>query len=426
MAESPELRAWLKRIEAGHPADIALGLDRVSAVAGRLGLLPAPVPVVLVGGTNGKGSVVAFLEAALQAAGHRVGAYTSPHLFRFNERIRIGGRPASDATLLPAFEAVEAARGDTPLTYFEFTTLVAMTAFREVVDVAVLEVGLGGRLDAVNLWDPLLSVVTSIDLDHQAFLGTNREAIGAEKAGIFRPGVPAVCGDARPPSSLLAAAGDVLWFQGRDFAAAPGEKGEWRWVGPGGTLGPLPEPRLAGAYQLRNAATAVAAGLRLPEPFCLGEAHWRAALSRVALPGRGQLVPGPVPVWLDVAHNPAAARGLADLLRASPVSGRTLAVFGAMQDKDVSAVAESMAAVTDRWYPCDMPGNRGMAGEELARTPPVSTMECRGPFPDTAFALEAASGDARPDRDRIVVFGSFLMVAAALEALENGFDRDGR
>ncbi|KPV40440.1 hypothetical protein AN478_06505 [Thiohalorhabdus denitrificans] len=426
MAESPELRAWLERIEAGHPADIALGLDRVGAVAERLGLLPAPVPVVLVGGTNGKGSVVAFLEAALREAGHRVGAYTSPHFFRFNERIRIGGRPAADATLLSAFEAVEAARGNTPLTYFEFTTLVAMSAFREVVDIAVLEVGLGGRLDAVNLWDPLLSVVTSIDLDHQAFLGGDRETIGAEKAGIFRPGVPAVCGDPRPPRSLLEAAGEDLWVQGRDFTATPGEAGEWQWVGSGRTLGPLPGPRLAGAYQLRNAATAVAAGLRLPEPFGLDEVHWRAALPRVALPGRGQQVPGPIPVWLDVAHNPAAARGLADLLQGNPASGRTLAVFGAMQDKDARGVADSMAAVIDRWYPCNMPAERGMAGEELARTPPISTMECRGPFPDPAAALEAARGDARPGRDRIVVFGSFLMVAAALEALEEAFAREGR
>ena len=199
MAESARLQDWLSAIEAAHPADIELGLGRVAAVAERMGLLPAPIPVVLVGGTNGKGSTLAFLESALVAGGHAVGGYTSPHLFRFNERISVGGEAVADDALIAAFEAVEGARRDTALTYFEFTTLAAMAVFAERAEVALLEVGLGGRLDAVNIWEPSVSVITSVDLDHQAFLGDDREAIGAEKAGILRPGVPAVCGDARPP-----------------------------------------------------------------------------------------------------------------------------------------------------------------------------------------------------------------------------------
>ncbi|HKJ87207.1 MAG TPA: folylpolyglutamate synthase/dihydrofolate synthase family protein [Gammaproteobacteria bacterium] len=418
MTESPELKAWLERVEARHSSQIALGLDRVGAVADRMGLRPGPVPVVLVGGTNGKGSVVGLLEAALSAAGHRVGAYTSPHLFRFNERIRKEGAPVPDEALLPAFEAVEAARGDTPLTYFEHTTLVAMSVFRQGMDVAVLEVGLGGRLDAVNIWDPLLSVVTSVDLDHQAFLGDDREAIGAEKAGIFRPHTPAVCGDPRPPESLREAENGGLWVQDREFRAEPREGGWWFWKGGGETLGPLPQPRLAGAYQVRNAATAIAAGRRLPEPFTLREEHWRVALARVALPGRGQFLPGEVPIWLDVAHNPAAAREFAALLTTSPPRGRTLAVYGSMRDKAVAEVVDAMAAVIDRWYPCGMSVDRGLSGAELAGALPVSGTARAGPFTDPAAALEAARAEARPGLDRIVVFGSFLMVAAALECLD--------
>ncbi|MFA9460800.1 bifunctional folylpolyglutamate synthase/dihydrofolate synthase [Thiohalorhabdus sp. Cl-TMA] len=418
MTESPELRAWLERVEARHPGDIALGLDRVGTVAARMGLRQAPMPIVLVGGTNGKGSVVSLLESALIASGHRVGAYTSPHLFRFNERIRKNGLPVSDEGLLPGFAEVEEARGDTPLTYFEFTTLVAMATFREEVDIAVLEVGLGGRLDAVNIWDPLLSVVTSVDLDHQAFLGEDREAIGAEKAGIFRPETPALCGDPQPPESLFRAPNGGLWVQDRDFRGTAAEDGWWSWSGCGQTLGPLPQPRLAGDYQIRNAATAIAAGLLLPEPFRLREEHWRVALARVALPGRGQCLPGAVPIWLDVAHNPAAAREFAALLSASPPEGRTLAVYGSMQDKDVGAVAAAMAGVVDRWYPCGVPVPRGMSGAELAETLPVSGPSRQGPFPEPADALDAARQDARPERDRIVIFGSFLMVAAALEALD--------
>jgi dihydrofolate synthase/folylpolyglutamate synthase len=419
VTESAALQDWLTAIEAGHPAEIQLGLERVTAVAGRMGLLPAPLPVVLIGGTNGKGSTLAFLEAALAAAGHRVGGYTSPHLFRFNERIRLGGQPVDDATLVAAFERVEAVRGGTPLTYFEFTTLAAMAVFADSADLALLEVGLGGRLDAVNIWDPAVSVITSVDLDHQAFLGNDRETIGREKAGILRPGVAAVCGDPDPPRSVIVAAGDDLLAIGRAFRAEAGEEG-WYWAGGNDRLGPLPRPLLTGDYQLRNAATAIAAGQQLPPEWRPDPAAWRQALAATLIPGRGQTVPGPVPVWLDVAHNPQAAGEFAALLAQEPVKGRTLAVFGAMRDKAVAELCAAMAGVVDRWYPCGMPGDRALSGTELAAMlPPAAVAESAA---DPRRALAAARADARPGYDRIAVFGSFLLVADVLAALEEGMD----
>jgi dihydrofolate synthase/folylpolyglutamate synthase len=417
VTESPPLQDWLATIEAAHPAAIELGLERVAAVAGRMGLLPAPVPVVLIGGTNGKGSTLAFLEAALNAAGHRTGAYTSPHLFRFNERVRVAGEAVADEALIAAFEAVEAARGGVALTYFEFTTLAAMAVFAERADLALLEVGLGGRLDAVNIWDPQVSVVTSVDLDHQAFLGDDREAIGREKAGILRPGVPAVCGDPDPPETLLAAGGDSLRRLGPDFRAET-DDGHWHWLAGDRRLGPLPRPRLAGAYQLRNAATAIAAGQALPPAWRPAAEAWRRALATARIPGRGQVVDGRVPVWLDVAHNPAAACEFAALLGERPGPGRTLAVFGAMRDKAVAEVAGAMAGVIDRWYPCGMPGERALSGSEVAQHLPPGQAGTAAPAADPQGALAAARADARPGLDRIVAFGSFLVVAGVLEALE--------
>jgi len=417
VSESPQLREWLEAIEAAHPDEIELGLERVAAVAGRMGLLPAPMPVVLIAGTNGKGSTLAFLEAALAAAGHRVGAYTSPHLFRFNERIRVAGRTAGDDELVAAFEAVEAARRGVSLTYFEFTTLAAMAMFAERAEVALLEVGLGGRLDAVNIWEPAVSVITSVDLDHQAFLGADREAIGGEKAGILRAGVPAVCGDPQPPRSVSGRDDVPLRLWGRDFRAEAGEGG-WTWVAADRHLGPLPLPRLAGDYQLRNAATAIAAASLLPGALQPDLPAWRQALAAAAVPGRGQVIEAEVPVWLDVAHNPAAAAQLADLLGQRPVPGRTLAVFGAMRDKAVAEVAGAMAGVIDRWYPCGIAGERGLSGGEVAARLPVALEAVADPAADCARALAAARAEACPGRDRIIAFGSFLVVASALEALD--------
>lgn len=416
MSETPQLREWLAAIEAAHPAEIELGLERVAAVAERMGLLPAPLPVVLIGGTNGKGSTLAYLEAALGVAGHRVGGYSSPHLFRFNERVRLAGIPADDATLIAAFEEVEAARQGVALTYFEFTTLAAMAVFAGEAEVALLEVGLGGRLDAVNVWDPAVSVITSVDLDHQAFLGSDREAIGAEKAGILRSGIPAVCGDPDPPQALIQRADPPLIRLGEAFRIESAGD-QWQWVGPAGELGPLPRPRLAGAFQMRNAATAIAAGQQLAGGLRPDAAAWRQALANVLVPGRGQLIPGPVPVWLDVAHNPGAAGELAALLAEQPIDGRTLAVYGAMADKAVAEVGRAMAGVVDRWYPCGMLGGRALSGHQVATRLPVDGGLVDGPFEAPEAALAAARAQARRGRDRIVVFGSFLVVAAALDWL---------
>jgi len=414
--ESSQIQDWLAAIEAVHPGDIELGLERVGAVARRMGLLPAPIPVVLVGGTNGKGSVLAFLEEALLTAGHRVGGFTSPHLFRFNERIRVGGRPVGDGALIAAFEAVDAAREGIPLTYFEFTTLAAMAVFADQADLALLEVGLGGRLDAVNIWEPEVSVITSVDLDHQAFLGWDRETIGAEKAGILRPGVPAVCGDPDPPRSLLAERSSGMSVQGRDFRAEVAN-GQWYWAAGPERLGPLPPPRMAGNYQLRNAATAIAAGRQLPVGFRPGAPVWEQALATASIPGRGQVIEGAVPVWLDVAHNPGASGELATLLRQHPVTGRTLAIFGAMRDKQVSEVAGAMAGAIDRWYPCAIALERGLSGTEVAERLPVDGATVADPAAGPVEALAAARAEAG-EGDRIVAFGSFLVVAGVLERMD--------
>jgi dihydrofolate synthase/folylpolyglutamate synthase len=312
------LAGWLAYLETLHPKAIALGLDRVRDVHGRMGSALA-CPVVTVTGTNGKGSTCAMLEAILRSAGYRTGLYSSPHLLRYNERVRIGGEPQDDAAIVAAFNAVEDARGDTPLTYFEYGTLAALAAFaRAKLDVAVLEVGLGGRLDAVNIVDADIAVVTTIDLDHMDYLGPTRESIAFEKAGIFRTGRPAVCAEPDPPSTLLAHALDVgapLFRIGRDFGYTAAD-GQWRYWGPGGERFGLPVPALRGAYQLANAATALAALGLLHERVHVSASAIREGLCTVSLSGRFQVLPGRPAIVLDVAHNPHAARAFAATLSA--------------------------------------------------------------------------------------------------------------
>ncbi|MDE3011290.1 MAG: bifunctional tetrahydrofolate synthase/dihydrofolate synthase, partial [Pseudomonadota bacterium] len=308
-----DLAGWLAYLEHLHSKPIDLGLERVRAVLERL---PArrPVPVITVGGTNGKGSTTAFLEAILVAAGYRTGCYTSPHLLRYNERIRIDRRPASDADIVASFEAVECVRGDTPLTYFEFGTLAALHHFDQAqVDVLVLEVGLGGRLDAVNVVEPDCAVVTSVALDHMEFLGPDRESIAREKAGIFRAGRPAVFGEADVPASLAAHATDIgalLHVAGREFSHRSGGS-QWHFQGPRGQQYSLPYPALRGAYQLDNACCALTALALLQDRLPVAQQHVREGLVGVTLPGRLQVLPGRPAVILDVAHNPHAAAALA-------------------------------------------------------------------------------------------------------------------
>jgi len=408
---------WLNWQETLHPRAIDLGLERVRAVLARLQPAPPPHVVITVGGTNGKGSCVALLEAILRAAGHRVGAYTSPHLLRYNERIRVDGADADDATICRAFARIDAARGERSLSYFEFGTLAALDIFRDAgLDVAVLEVGLGGRLDAVNAVDADAALVVSVGIDHTDWLGPDRDSIGREKAGIYRPGRPAICADPDPPPRLLHHArqlGARLLRVGLDYDfARTGQT--WRWWAGDSRLDGLPLPALSGRHQIGNAAAALAAlhGLRDRLPIVAAAVH--AGLAQVRLPGRFQVFPGAVEWILDVAHNPHAAAVLADNLRERPCAGQTSAIVGLLADKDAEGVIRAMAGIVDAWYPVTLAGPRGRAGAELADI--LRSAGARATAQeDVREACRSALTAARPG-DRIVVFGSFHAVAPALAA----------
>ena len=409
---------WLFWQETLHPRAIDLGLERVRAVLRRLQPEPPPYVVITVGGTNGKGSCVALLETILRAAGYRVGTYTSPHLSRYNERIRIDGDEAGDESICRAFARIDAARGDHSLTYFEFGTLAALELFRNAaIDVAVLEVGLGGRLDAVNIVDADAALVVSIDIDHIEWLGPDRDSIGYEKAGIYRPGRPAICADADPPARLLDYAqnlGARLHRIGRDYGfARTGQT--WRWWSEDAELDELPPPALAGEHQFGNAAAAIATLLSLRHRLPIQLDAIRAGLSEVRLPGRFQTIPGPVEWILDVAHNPRAAAVLADNLRKRPRTGRTSAIIGLLADKDANGVIRELAGIVDEWYTATLDGPRGRAGADLAallRTVVGARATACG---DALEACRAARIAARPG-DRIVALGSFHVVAPVLAA----------
>ncbi len=410
------LADWLAHIERQHPKSIDMGLQRVREVAARM-RLPRPAKrVITVGGTNGKGSTVAFVEAIARAHGWKVGCYTSPHLLRYNERVRIDGVDAGDAALVAGFEAVEAARGDTPLTYFEYGTLCALWLFaRSKLDLAVLEVGLGGRLDAVNVVDADASIITTVDLDHQDWLGEDIEAIGFEKAGIARPFKPLVLGDDDPPASVLRhayAIGAQSWRIANDFFAEPLDAETWRWREVGFSMD-LPMPALAAPVQLRNAASAIAAVRTLraridKQTYAEGVANARVAgrLQRFERNG--------VEVVVDVGHNPQAARALAQWLRAQP-RRRTLAVYAALADKDVAGVAQALAGVVDGWHIAGLSdaGPRGLGVDDFARQLAGSAAADAARHVGVDAALQAAMAQAGPG-GRVLVFGSFHTAAAAL------------
>lgn len=377
-------------------------------------------PVITVTGTNGKGSTSALLESILVAAHHRTGLYTSPHLVSYNERVRIGGENVSDEALLAAFNAVEDARNEVPLTYFEYGTLAAFWLFaRADLAACVLEVGLGGRLDAVNVVDADVAVVTNVDLDHMDYLGPTREDIGREKAGILRAGRPVVCGDPNPPATLIAHArvlGAPLTLIGRDYGFVTGER-QWDYWGPAGPHHALPHPALRGAVQLANAATAITALDLLRDRLHVDAGAFREGLVSVELAGRFQVLPGRPTTVLDVAHNPHAARVLAGSLAAMGFHPRTIAVFGMLADKDVDGVIAAMKPRVDRWHVATLPGPRGAHAASVrdallrAGIDPANV----GMFDDVASAYRSACDEA-VEADRIVVFGSFLTVAAVLSA----------
>lgn len=437
------LAEWLTHLESLHPKTIELGLERVAQVRQRLNLQPQ-FPVIIVGGTNGKGSVCAMLESILHAAGYRTGCYTSPHLLDYNERVRVSKHQANDAELCAAFAAIERARKggadsdnssltpalsqrargqsqeaiDIPLTYFEFGTLAAMQMFVEQkVDVAILEVGLGGRLDAVNVFDADCAVVTSIDIDHTDYLGDTREQIAFEKAGIFRAGKVAVFGDPDVPQAIRAEAGQIgaeLWCIGSEFGFTS-HQGQWDFRGKKAARAALPFPALRGAYQLNNASTALAVLDVLKGKLPVSMEAVRRGLVEVVLPARFQMVPGKPTLILDVAHNPHAARSLAQNLAALPPCPKTYAVIAMLKDKDMAGVVAALKSQVDVWLAAGIDAPRGASADELAQV----LLEAQAGevlrFATASEALHHACNQAG-ENDRILALGSFYTVAEVMRA----------
>ena len=415
------LAEWLDHCERLHPKNIDMGLARSEEMKQRLGL-EFKVPVVTVAGTNGKGSTCTMLESIGLRAGYRVGLYIKPHFVHFEERCRVNGAKVSEAELLPHFEAVEKARGDMPLTYFEFTSLAIFRLLSMAdLDMVILEVGLGGRLDTVNVIDTDCAVITSIALDHMEYLGPDREAIGREKAAIMRAGKPAIFSDPVPPASVgehARSIGADLWQIGVDFNFA-GDQQQWGWAGRGRRYSGLAYPSLRGANQLLNASGALAAFEALRDRLPITAQAVRTGLATLELPGRFQIVPGQPTLVLDVAHNPHAVGALFENLDQMGFYPRTHAVFGVMADKDMAAIFTRMAPLVDHWYFCDLPVPRAAPAQQLADL--HRALALKGPGEVTTSmhaspteALRAAVAVADPT-DRIVAFGSFYTVGGVLK-----------
>jgi dihydrofolate synthase/folylpolyglutamate synthase len=412
------LDEWLAHLETAHPVGIDMGLSRINRVKESLGL-QFHCTVITVGGTNGKGSTCAFLESILLAAGYRVACHTSPHLLRFHERARIQGREATDAELLQSFNRVEQARcrieNAPTLTYFEFTTLAIMDLFANAgIDVAILEVGMGGRLDAVNIVDADCAIVTSIDLDHMAYLGNTREAIAFEKAGIFRTNASAICADPVPPQSLIdhaKAIGADLWLMGKDYSFE-GDQQQWGWSGRGKRFSGLAYPALRGANQLLNASAVIAALMALHDRLPVSAQDIRNGFALVELPGRFQVLAGKPTIVLDVAHNPHAAATLAQSLDKMGYHPYTFAIFGAMADKDIDGVLKPMMDLVDYWYCTDLPIARAAKASDLAKQIQLRGKEAEV-FAQAGAAYQMAL-DKAGEGDRIIVFGSFYTVAGVM------------
>jgi len=411
------LQSWLCWQETLHPNSVELGLERVAAVWPRLQRDPPAFPVITIAGTNGKGSCAAMLESIYRAAGYRTACYTSPHLLRYNERIRLNGQEIRDEALCAAFERVDRARGASTLTCFEFGTLAALDLFvRARPDVAILEVGLGGRLDAVNILDPDVAVVTTIGMDHTAWLGDTPDRIAAEKAGIFRPHRPAVVGHRAPAGTLLERSerfGCDLFVLGRDFDWE-GEGPTWRWSGPGRVQTGLPAPALRGTFQRDNAATVLMTVACLHPRLPVAAPHLGLGLRRTRLPGRFQIMPGAVTWLLDIAHNAQAAATLAANLRAFACPGRVHAVLGVLGDKDPRAIAEPLVGQVDDWYLGHGADRRALPAADLhAALAGLAAERALHQCGDITEALQTAAGKARSS-DCILACGSFTTVEAAL------------
>jgi len=409
------LQEWLDWQGALHPSEIELGLERVGKVWRRLCSEGLGSIVITIAGTNGKGSSAAILESILLAAGYSVGCYTSPHLLRYNERIRVNGQEATDQQICAAFDRVDRAREDVSLTYFEFSTLAALDIFvQKQPDVVVLEVGLGGRLDAVNIIDPDVSLITTIDIDHTDWLGDTRDEIALEKAGILRPGRPAVFGDTDPPPALLKRAaeqGVELAILGTDFSYISNDS-SWSWEGMGASYDRLPEPSLKGQFILQNSSAVLMVLELLRQRLDISADSVSRGIQNLSIPGRFQIIPGDITLILDVAHNPAAAAELAANIGKMQGDGRNLALFSALDDKDIAQIVAPLSGLIDRWYigrletvrAADLDRLRGSivsAGVVSSRVESHESM---------SQAMVKAMADAET-HDKLIIFGSFFTVA---------------
>lgn len=411
------LQGWLSWQEGLHPHAIDMGLDRVNSVYRRLNPDGQHPPTITVAGTNGKGSCVAYLEAIYLAQGYKIGAYTSPHILRYNERIKINGEPVSDAMICEAFSRIESVRGDTTLSYFEYGTLAALDIFsRSGLDVQLLEVGLGGRLDAVNIVNAEAAIITSIGIDHVDWLGNTRESIGAEKAGIFRSGVPAIVGDPEPPKSVYEAAERIkpeLYCLGQNFGYQK-QKAGWDWFAGDDCLHNLPDPALKGEHQFRNAASAILAVRTLAPRLPVSEESIRKGLKDVKLSGRFQLITGNIPVLLDVGHNPQAVKTLADYVSEAFPGKRIHAVFSMVRDKDVSGVLEIMRSIVSYWYFAPFKNSRAISEDSMREYFSQSRIgNVQWGAKTFVDAYNIARESAKPG-DLILVFGSFFLVSDCL------------
>jgi len=421
MMRFDSLQGWLDWQESLHPLPIDLGLERAARVFRALQLDGVKPPTITVAGTNGKGSCIAYLEAIYRAQGYRTGAYTSPHILKYNERIKIDGKPVSDDLICEAFARIEAVRADTTLSYFEFGTLAALDIFRRAgLDVQLLEVGLGGRLDAVNIVDPDVALITSIGIDHVDWLGNTREAIGREKAGIFRAATPAIVGDPEPPASLLQSALDknaLLYCIGKDYGYQKQAAG-WNWYAEDLQLAQLPEPGLKGEHQYRNASSVILAVEVLAKSLPVSDMAIRIGLKNIQLLGRFQLIDDKIPVLIDVGHNPEAVKTLVDYLNMTFPDKRIHAVFSMMKDKDIAGVLEIMNPVVYDWFFAPIANPRA-ATEPLMRKIFSQSSVSRISFGFTGFAdaFNAAKNQSL-ENDLLLVFGSFFLVSDCLNEFE--------
>ncbi|WP_282164160.1 bifunctional tetrahydrofolate synthase/dihydrofolate synthase [Turicimonas muris] len=416
------LEQWLSFIEHLHSKTIDMGLERMNKMIKKMDI-KFDVPVFTVGGTNGKGSICSYLEHILQAQGYKVGVHTSPHLIRFNERAKVNGQYIADEEFCKYFEEVEKARGELTLSYFEYTLLAILKLFQEKhLDAVILEIGLGGRLDAVNTVDPTVSIIASIGIDHTAYLGNTREEIAWDKAHIYRHNKPAICGDKNPPETLISYAkeiGALLEINGKDFEGIKTGDNSWNYAGPKWKLNDLPLPSMKGVYQINNASAALAALEAVEDQIEVDRSSIETGLKTALLSGRFQKIQSKPEIIVDVGHNPHAAVQLAETLKANPIGGKTYAVFGMLSDKDREKVCSIMGSCADCWMVCDLPGERGGKAEDLQKClikEGVADDQIKI-FANVEYGLQNALKTAR-STDRILVFGSFVTVSAALTVLK--------